>query len=62
MNAYGVTTLPGSWTPLLRSVAKLSYVWPHLEPCDIDAWHSFMQFLQANVEWGIGFLAWAALA
>ena len=62
MNTYGVTTLPDSWTPLMRSVAKLSYLWPHLEPCDIDAWHSFMQFLQANVEWGIGFLAWAVLA
>ena len=62
MNAYGVTALPGSWAPLLRSVANLSYLWPHLEPCDIDALHSFMQFLQANVEWGIGFLVWAVLA
>ena len=58
----GVAALPGSWTPLLRSVAKRSYLWPHLEPCDIDAWHSIIQFLQANVEWGIGFLVWAVLA
>ena len=62
MNAYGVQRVPGSWTPLMRAVGKLSYLWPSLEPCDVSAWLCFMQFLQANADWGSGFLAWAVLA